>query len=139
MPTLVFLDENMAQPLDWLIGHLSLIGWPAVVAGAWKLSRFLGKLEERAIDAEAHIKIVLNSNQELKDTLDSEIEAQRDLAKGVSQLAVSLHELSELNHAEVGLLRDIMSKNEIMINNQTNMMNNFQRVVEQLVALVSRG
>lgn len=50
------------SPLEWVFQHLQLIGWPAVVLVAWKASRFISKLEDRALNVESTIQRVENNH-----------------------------------------------------------------------------
>jgi hypothetical protein len=35
----------LGQNFEWVFQHLQVIGWPVLVAGLWKLIKFLNKLE----------------------------------------------------------------------------------------------
>jgi hypothetical protein len=42
-------------PFEWASGHIHVIGWPALILLCWKVSRFVTRLEGRAVAAETHI------------------------------------------------------------------------------------
>lgn len=43
----LFLLFLAALPFDWAAAHMHLIGWPAVVGIAWKVSRAVSKFTNR--------------------------------------------------------------------------------------------
>jgi len=60
-------------PVMWLVDHLQVIGWPALTAFAWKMSRFFAKKEaelkmEQVKVNETHAK-VQETHQSLKELL----------------------------------------------------------------------
>lgn len=56
-----------STPFDWVSDHLHMIGWPTLTVVAWRISRFLTKVEGRFLNAEAHV----NAIPEMKATLES--------------------------------------------------------------------
>lgn len=124
------------SPWMWLVNHLQVIGWPSVIGGVWYASRFLSKVEERATLAQAQIKAIHESNTEVKATLERQVQAQRELAQGVHQLAEAIFHQAEQHAEQLSLIRDMQVKQEVLAANQTTLMTNFQRVVEQLIAIV---
>jgi hypothetical protein len=125
------------SPWDWAIAHLPVIGWPTVILGVWKASRFLTKVEERAVASEARLKLIADSNTELKQTLEGQVTAQRELAVSVHQLAEAMHHQSELHSEQLQLIREMSNEQKLLAQNQMTIMNGFQRVVEQLINVVS--
>ena len=123
-------------PFEWALQHIQLIGWPTVILFAWKASRFIVKVEDRALDAEKAIKAVAETNAELHEALVGQVTAQHDLANGVHQLAEAMHHQSEVHAEQLGLIREMMVKQEVLAANQTALMTGLQRVVEQLIDVV---
>jgi len=124
------------SPWDWVSTHLQLIGWPTVMLGVWRASRFLTKLEVRAVASEDRLKTIADSNTELKETLEGQVSAQRELAVSVHQLAEAMGRQSDLHAEQMGLIREMSSEQKLLAQNQMVIMNGFQRVVEQLIDAV---
>lgn len=127
-------------PWAWLAQYLPVIGWPSVIVaiatGSWKLSRFLTKAETRTDNAEKQLAAVVASNLELKQTLEGQVGAQRELAQSVHQLAEAMGRQSDLHSEQLGLIREMSSEQKLLAQNQMVIMNGFQRVVEQLIDAV---
>jgi hypothetical protein len=137
-------------PWAWLASYLPLIGWPTVILGLWKASRFLIKVESRAVASEERLKIMVEAattsetrlkqlsenNTELKQILEGQVNAQRELAQSVHQLAEAIHHQSELHSEQLQLMRDMSAEQKLLAQNQMVIMNGFQRVVEQLIDAV---
>jgi uncharacterized protein YktB (UPF0637 family) len=85
---------------------------------------------------ESNSKAINDSNAELKSHLESQIQAQRELAQSVHQLAEAIHHQAEVSSEELGLVREMATKQDVLMANQTTIMTNFQRVVEQLIDIV---
>src|SRR5271154_122811 len=85
---------------------------------------------------EANTKGITESNAELKAHLEGQVQAQRELAQSVHQLAEAIHHQAEVSSEELGLVREMATKQDILMANQTTIMTNFQRVVEQLIEIV---
>lgn len=85
---------------------------------------------------EDNTKAISGSNAELKAHLENQIQAQRELAQSVHQLADAIHHQAEVSSEELGLVREMATKQDILMANQTTIMTNFQRVVEQLIEIV---
>lgn len=85
---------------------------------------------------ESNTKAINDSNAELKAHLESQIQAQRELAQSVHQLAEAIHHQAEVASEELGLVREMATKQDVLMSNQTTIMVNFQRVVEQLIDIV---
>ena len=135
------LVQELAKPADptpwaWVVDHLQVVGWPSVILGCWYASRFLSKVEERAVLAADQIKAVVDSNAEVKTALEGQVQAQRELAQGVHQLAEAIYHQAEQHAEQLSLIRDMQVKQEVLAANQTTLMTNFQRVVEQLISIV---
>jgi uncharacterized protein YktB (UPF0637 family) len=81
-------------------------------------------------------KAISESNAELKAHLEQQVQAQRELAQSVHQLADAIHHQAEVSSEELGLVRDMATKQDVLMANQTTIMTNFQRVVEQLIEIV---
>ena len=124
------------SPWDWVSAHLPLVGWPTVILGVWKASRFLTKVEGRAVASEERLKVIADSNTELKETLEGQVTAQRELAVSVHQLAEAMGRQSDLHAEQMGLIREMSSEQKLLAQNQMVIMNGFQRVVEQLIDAV---
>ena len=59
------------NPFEWVSQHLAVIGWPTVCLLAWKVSRFVTNLENRAVVAEAHItKMATNEMPHMQAALE---------------------------------------------------------------------
>jgi hypothetical protein len=124
-------------PFEWAVQHIQLIGWPAVLVAAWKISRFLVKIEERALSAEKSIIVITESNKELKDTLAGQVTAQHELAASVNQLAEAIHQQTGVHAEQLSLIREMIGEQKVLAANQMAIMNGFQRVVEQLIDAVA--
>lgn len=137
---LIILDEAAQvagdNPWIWLVNHLQVIGWPSVVAGVWWAARFLSRVEERATLAQDQIKTVVASNEDIKAALEGQVQAQRELAQSVHTLAEAIYHQAEQHAEQLSLIRDMQLKQEVLAANQTTLMTNFQRVVEQLISIV---
>ena len=88
---------------------------------------------------EANSKAITDSNAELKAHLESQVQAQRELAQSVHQLADAIHHQAEVSSEELGLVREMATKQDVLMANQNTIMINFQRVVEQLIDIVKKG
>ena len=82
---------------------------------------------------EANTKAITDSNTELKDHLESQVQAQRELAQSVHQLAEAIHHQAEVADQELSMVREMMGKQDVLAANQTTIMVNFQSVVTQLI------
>ena len=129
-------------PWDWLMTRLPLVGWPTVIVCAikiaWHARGFLNDVKARAIAAEKQVTTLASSNAELKETLEGQVTAQRELAQSVHQLAEAMHHQSELHSEQLGLIREMSNEQKLLAQNQMVIMNGFQRVVEQLIDAVSK-
>ena len=85
---------------------------------------------------DSNTKAISDSNAELKNHLESQVQAQRELAQSVHQLADAIHHQAEVSSEELGLVREMATKQDVLMANQTTIMTNFQRVVEQLIEIV---
>ncbi len=69
-------------PWEWVFQHLQLIGWPAIVLVAWKASRFISKLEDRALAVETNIQEMKSNHlvhiETSLEAIDSGIQGMRD-------------------------------------------------------------
>ncbi len=129
------------SPWDWVVTHLPLVGWPTVIICAvkiaWHTGGFLNDVKARAIAAESQVRTLVSSNTELKETLEGQVNAQRELAQSVHQLAEAMHHQSDLHSEQLGLIREMSSEQKVLASNQMVIMTGFQRVVEQLIAAVA--
>ena len=130
------------SPWDWVVTHLPLVGWPTVIICAvkiaWHIRGFLNDVKARAIAAESQVRTPSqSSNTELKETLEGQVNAQRELAQSVHQLAEAMHHQSDLHSEQLGLIREMSSEQKVLASNQMVIMTGFQRVVEQLIAAVA--
>jgi hypothetical protein len=80
--------------------------------------------------------VIADSNTELKETLEGQVSAQRELAVSVHQLAEAMGRQSDLHAEQMGLIREMSSEQKLLAQNQMVIMNGFQRVVEQLIDAV---
>lgn len=85
---------------------------------------------------DANTKAISESNAELKANLEGQVQAQRELAQSVHQLADAIHHQAEVAAEELGLVREMGVKQDVLMANQTTIMTNFQRVVEQLLDII---
>ncbi len=85
---------------------------------------------------EANTKAITDSNAELKQQLEGQVQAQRELATSVHQLAEAIHHQAEVAAEELSMVREMMSKQDVLAANQTTIMVNFQRVVEGLLNII---
>jgi uncharacterized protein YktB (UPF0637 family) len=85
---------------------------------------------------ESNTKAITESNAELKSQLEGQVQAQRELAQSVHGLAEAIHHQAEVAAEELSLVREMMAKQDVLAVNQTTIMTNFQRVVDQLIDVV---
>ena len=85
---------------------------------------------------ESNTKTMQDSNAELKAQLEGQVQAQRELAQSVHQLADAIHHQAEVAAEELSMVREMMAKQDVLAANQTTIMTNFQRVVDQLIEVV---
>jgi uncharacterized protein YktB (UPF0637 family) len=85
---------------------------------------------------ESNTKAIADSNVELKAHLESQVQAQRELAQSVHQLAESIHHQAEVSAEELGLVREMASKQDVLVSNQNAIMVNFQSILQQLIAVL---
>jgi uncharacterized protein YktB (UPF0637 family) len=85
---------------------------------------------------ESNTKAISDSNVELKAHLESQVQAQRELAQSVHQLAESIHHQAEVSAEELGLVREMASKQDVLVSNQNAIMVNFQSILQQLIAVL---
>ncbi len=127
-------------PWEWTVKQLPLIGWPTVmvciVKVTWHVRGFLNDVKTRTIAAEGQVIALAKSNGELKETLEAQVNAQRELAQSVHQLAEAMHHQSDLHSEQLGLIREMSSEQKVLASNQMVIMTGFQRVVEQLISVV---
>lgn len=58
------------SPFEYFVQHIQLIGWPAVVAVAWRAGTFLTKVEDRMLGIEQAItKAISNDLPHMQETL----------------------------------------------------------------------
>lgn len=77
--------------ISYLSDHLGLIGWPTLIALAWKTSRYISKVEGRIETAESTIGLVATNHL---PHIQSGIDTISDgLDKGIDRLARSMDNL----------------------------------------------
>jgi len=94
------------------------------------------QLNSLASKIEANTKSISDSNAELKANLEGQVQAQRELASSVHQLADAIHHQAEVAAEELSMVREMMGKQDVLAANQTTIMTNFQRVVEGLLGII---
>jgi uncharacterized protein YktB (UPF0637 family) len=85
---------------------------------------------------EANTKAINDSNAELKAHLESQVQAQRELAQSVHQLAEAIHHQAEVAAEELGLVREMATKQDVLMANQNSIMVNFQSILQQLISVL---
>lgn len=85
---------------------------------------------------EDNTKAISESNTELKAHLESQVQAQRELAQSVHQLADAIHHQAEVAAEELGLVREMATKQDVLMANQNAIMVNFQSILQQLIAVL---
>ena len=75
-------------------------------------------------------------NSELKANLEAQVQAQRELAQSVHQLAESIHHQAEVAAEELGLVREMATKQDVLISSQNSIMVNFQSILQQLITVL---
>ena len=85
---------------------------------------------------ESNTKAISESNAELKAHLESQVQAQRELAQSVHQLAEAIHHQAEVAAEELGLVREMASKQDVLVANQNTIMVNFQSILQQLISVL---
>src|SRR5208283_5260106 len=88
---------------------------------------------------DSNTKAIESSNAELKAHLESQVQAQRELAQSVHQLADSIHHQADVSSEELGLVHEMATKQDVLMANQNAIMVNFQRILEQLIAILGSG
>ena len=85
---------------------------------------------------EINTKAIQDGNAELKENLERQVQAQRELAQSVHQLADSIHHQAEVAAEELGLVREMATKQDVLMSNQNSIMVNFQSILQQLIAVL---
>jgi hypothetical protein len=85
---------------------------------------------------EINTKAIQEGNAELKANLEAQVQAQRELAQSVHQLADSIHHQAEVSSEELGLVRDMATKQDVLMSNQNSIMVNFQSILQQLITVL---
>jgi len=85
---------------------------------------------------ELNTKAISDSNTELKLHLESQVQAQRELAQSVHQLAEAIHHQAEVAAEELGLVREMATKQDVLMANQNSIMVNFQSILQQLISVL---
>ena len=85
---------------------------------------------------EINTKAIQDGNAELKANLDAQVQAQRELAQSVHQLADSIHHQAEVAAEELGLVREMATKQDVLMSNQNSIMVNFQQILQQLITII---
>lgn len=126
-----------ADPISAIHDFGPVAGTVIVAAGLfiWNTIQ-MNRLSDRV---DANTKVIADSNVELKAHLEGQVQAQRELAQSVHQLADAIHHQAEVSSEELGLVREMATKQDVLMANQTTIMTNFQRVVEQLIDIVKKG
>lgn len=88
---------------------------------------------------EINTKAIEEGNAELKLNLEAQVQAQRELAQSVHQLADSIHHQAEVSAEELGLVREMATKQDVLMSNQNSIMVNFQSILQQLIAVLGGG
>lgn len=130
-----------ADPVSTVQQFGPYVGGIVVCAGlfVWntiQMNSLTHTVDENSKAISAFSKAIMDSNTELKNTLDGQVQAQRELAQSVHQLAEAIHHQAEVAAEELSMVRDMMAKQDVLAANQTTIMTNFQRVVEQLIDIV---
>ena len=85
---------------------------------------------------ESNTKAISDSNTELKAHLESQVQAQRELAQSVHGLAEAIHHQAEVAAEELGLVREMATKQDVLMANQNAIMVNFQSILQQLISVL---
>jgi hypothetical protein len=82
------MDAPTASPIVWALEHISVIGWPALCVGIWRVSRFLTKAEVRVINAEtALIKMSTNCMPTMQRSLQNQDRLMGEMNNSLKTLA----------------------------------------------------
>ena len=85
---------------------------------------------------EINTKAIQDGNAELRANLESQVQAQREMAQSVHQLADSIHHQAEVSAEELGLVREMATKQDVLISSQNSIMVNFQSILQQLITVL---
>lgn len=128
---MIYLQANPVLPIQQ---YGAAIGSAIICTGLFIWSQI--QIFQLKKSVEDNTSAIRSSNDELKNTLEGQVAAQRELAQSVKQLAEAIHHQSDMHSEQLGLIRDMVTKQEVLAANQTSLMTGLQRVVEQLIDVV---
>lgn len=128
---MIYLQANPVMPIQQ---YGAAIGSAIICTGLFIWSQI--QIFQLKKSVEDNTSAIRSSNDELKNTLEGQVAAQRELAQSVKQLAEAIHHQSDMHSEQLGLIRDMVTKQEVLAANQTSLMTGLQRVVEQLIDVV---
>jgi uncharacterized protein YktB (UPF0637 family) len=126
-----------AEPVSTIQEFGPYVGGVVVCAGLFIWNTIQMNTINRNL--ESNTKAIQQSNDDLKSQLEGQVQAQRELAQSVHQLADAIHHQAEVAAEELSMVREMMAKQDVLAANQTTIMTNFQRVVDQLIDVVKGG
>lgn len=95
------------SPIDWMLQHLQLLGWPTVVFAIYKLTRFLDKVLSRLESAEKNLDLLANNHfSHIEESLISIADTFERMEPSLSSMNTNIQIL--LDRADY---RDMSKKN----------------------------
>ena len=128
-----FLFLQTTNPAAILQQYGVLVGSAVICTGLFIWSQIQIYMLKNPIESNAK---QLKTNYE---ALEVSLKTQADLCQGVKQLADAIHRQSEMHTEQLELIRELVTKQEVLAANQSSLMTGLQRVVEQLIDVVKSG
>ena len=81
--------ESLAQQTVNIIGgYIHVIGWTALLVAAWRVARFVTKVETRALQSEAHItKMATNCFPTMQASLQNQDKLMLEMNQSLKTIA----------------------------------------------------
>lgn len=122
------------SPLLPIFSQGPVVGSAIICTGLFLWAQVEAYKSRRASDS--LVSTFTTANGELKSMLTSQAEAQGKLANAVSSLASAMHEQTDMHREQLDLIREVMSEQKLQSQTMMSITDGFQRVVEQLIAVV---
>ena len=125
-----FLFLQTTNPATIIQQYGPLVGSAVICTGLFIWSQIQIYMLKSSVDSNAK---QLKTNYE---ALEASLKVQADLSQSVRQLADAIHHQSEMHTEQLELIRELVTKQEVLAANQSSLMTGLQRVVEQLIDVV---
>jgi len=88
---------------------------------------------------EAHTRDDDANFQRLFEAIGDHVKSTTEISRSIQQLAEAIHHQSEVHASQFEILRGIADKQSTIAANQNNITSGFQRVVEQLINIMTKS